>query len=73
MMPFRVEFECWACEHLDDTTRAVWRHAMFYNCCYITSEEEVALVKTLFTPETPEVYRGLKHITHLSIGIVVSR
>ena len=41
--------------------------------CLITSEEEVALAETLFTPETLEVLFGLKHFTHPSIGIVVSR
>ena len=28
---------------------------------------------TLFTPETPKLFCGLKHFTHPSIGIVVSR
>ena len=31
------------------------------------------LAATLFTPETPKVFCGLKHFTHPSIGIVVSR
>ena len=31
------------------------------------------LAATLFTPETPKGFCGLKHATHPSIGIVVSR
>ena len=59
----------------DDTTRAVWRHVVFFLCCFITSEGEATLdfasAAMLFTPETPEVFCGLKHFTHPSIGIVV--
>ena len=47
-----------ACRHLDDTSMET--------CCvfflfFITSEEEVALGETLFTPETPKVICGRKH------------
>ena len=50
-------------------------------CCFVTSEEVVTIdfnciefyALTLFTPETPEVFCGLKHFTNLSIGIVVNR
>ena len=31
------------------------------------------LAATLFTPEPPKVFYRLKHFTHPSIGIVVSR
>ena len=45
----------------------------FFSVVLLTSEEEVTLAETLFTPETPEVQCGLKHFTHPSIRIVVSR
>ena len=49
-------------------------------CCFFTFEElspftsvVLDLAETMFTPETPEVFCGIKHLTHPSIGIVVSR
>ena len=59
--------------HLDDTTRAVWRRMAeeyvisFFFCCFIMSEEGVSAA-LLLTPETLEVFCGLKHFTQPSIG-----
>ena len=88
---FRLKTRCkWRCfelnmnactyGHLDDTTRALWRHVVFFFCCFIKSEKGVLLTSivldlaaTLFTTETPKVLCGLKHFTQSSISIVVSR
>ena len=82
MPPFGVDYECQAHGHLDDTTGAVWRHVRFFPELFFMSEEVVTsygtsnvldLAATLFTPKTLKVFCGLKHFTHASIGIVVSR
>ena len=64
----------------DTFVKRIKQHnVMFFFCCVIMSEEGfpftsivLDLAATLFTPETPKVFCGLKHFTHLSIGIVVS-
>ena len=65
--------------HLDDTTRAVWRHFLLLSFVFIRFKNwspftsvVVDLAATLFTPETPKVFSGLKHFTYPSIGIGVS-
>ena len=50
---FEWNMNVWVCRHLDDTTWTVWRNVFF---CFITSEEEVALAETLFTP--PRLLKG---------------
>ena len=49
-------------------------------CCLITSEDRLLmssiildLARTLFTPESPKVFCALKHFTHPSIGMGLSR
>ena len=48
-----------------------------FSSCFITSEVSLLLqlywILLTFYPETPEVFCGLKHFTHPSISIVVSR
>ena len=62
------------CEHLDETTQAVCCVFSFVLLCLSRFNSNVLdLAATLFTPETPKVFCGLKHFTHPSIGIVVSR
>ena len=72
-----VEFECRGLR----TVR--WHHTSRMEACYLVSLRlelwstvssvvmDSALI--LFTPETPEVFCGLKHFTHPSIFLVVSR
>ena len=66
----------WACGHLDDTTRAVWRQVfsvVILNLKKMSQATSIVLdsATTKFTPEIPEVFCGFKHFTHPSIGIVV--
>ena len=71
-MLFRVEFECRGLRALG------WHHTS--NMEAFTLEELITiyfdvlhLAATQFTPETLEVFCGLKHFTHPSIGTVVKR
>ena len=57
--------------HFDDTTGAVWRHVVYFLLFYYNCIGNSAATK--FTSETPEVFYGLKHFTHPSIGIAVRR
>ena len=53
---------------------------LWFFCCFLTSGEGLTIdfncigsALTKFTPETREVFCGLKHFSHPSIDIVVSR
>ena len=67
MMLFPVEFECLGLQTLGG-------HHMSSMEAFMSPQLlKLYLTATLFTPETPKVFCGLKHLTHLSTGIVMSR
>ena len=61
--------------HLDDTTCMETVSVFFLRLKKSLPVTSIwlDLAVTLFTPETPNVFCGLKHLTHPSIGIGVSK